>query len=148
MHHAKLAVIFDPVLASEQREGLSMRGPTGGNEADSLKSHQRNTSEIGQLYPLPGSAHSMSRAHPVFTTSQDPGVKNSPWEAAVQGNLCFGSCLPNSGPLSSCFAVSDEKASSQKRSLQYLVQAPGHSRPHLSEVESLRNAGSVRKHCA
>lgn len=108
-----------------QSKGLSMQGPTGGNDTNSLKPHQRNTSEVGQLYPLPGTAHGMSRAHPVFTTSQHPGVRNSPREA-----------------------VSNENASSQERSLHYLVQAPGHSRPHLSEVKSLRNDGSVRKRCA
>lgn len=97
MHHAKLAVIFDPVLASEQREGLSMRGPTGGNEADSLKSHQRNTSKVGQLYPLPGTAHSMSRAHPVFTTSQHPGVKTAHGRLLCRETCASGPVYPTAG---------------------------------------------------
>lgn len=60
-------------------------------------------------------------------------------------NLWFELWLPNSGCLSSCLAVNDEKASSQKGSLHFLLQAPGYGRPHLSEVQHPGTDGIIRK---
>lgn len=60
-------------------------------------------------------------------------------------NVWFGLWLFNSGSLSSCLAVSDEKASSQKGSLNFLLQALGYSRTHLFEVQHPGTDGIIRK---